>query len=802
MAIGALVGGTASNSVGGSTTPGLPAGVVDGDLLVLIDRVVDATRALGAAVPGAPAGWTQKTTYVSTGSADSRITLYYRRWASGVTAPTITYAGGASAAHVSRIYRVPGAVTSGDPTDFLGSGATWAASASAGPIPGGVASADGGAVLVMAVREDASSATPTTANLLTGDSLSWVELTDDDFNDGDDSWSVTDYALVPTARTITSKTFTLATSPGNFAGTGIMWALLPQPTAVIATAPLGETVTEGLAVSAPRALALAAGESGVEPVAPSVALVHAAPFGEVVVDGLPVVAAMRNTDLPTTEMAVDPLPLSVALAASSPSGEVVVDPLPVAACRAAEVAVGEVLAEPVAPRSVRVVHLPVGEVSVEARPVAVVRVVATSPADVMVDGFDVSSSFVVAVGDLIVEGLPVTVAYGAEVSASRRGLPPVIFLPSTRVIAQNILTGEFLHWDLPVKDLEITWTLSGPTVISGMFEPEIRELDGLPLTAHGTWLHVEDSGLIRASGILQPTRADDQKLSVEALGPSSYAAAIPYRGVFSQIGVDPAAVVKHLWQHIQSYPRGDLGVQVHGVTPVKLGTEPSEQVDFVTGGGEQVSFDRGGPYKLEWFTNRLIGAEIDELAGETPFDYTERAQWNADKTDVEHHIEIAYPRTGRRRTDLRFADGENILESAPIEEPDGVYADEVIVQGSGEGQSAITGRAALPTPSRLRMPVVVVDKSVTSKQRADARAAEELAARLAAMIEVSEIAVQAKHANAPLGSFSVGDEIQTHLVLPHVGAVSPWSRITGIRYLAETEAAVLALTRRGEFASR
>ncbi len=596
--------------------------------------------------------------------------------------------------------------------------------------------------------------------------------------------------------------------PGTFTSATedcVGWTIAIPPvadTALIVTTTPGDQVTDGAPPTLTRMVALTAADQATEPVPVSVAQVHAVPPGEVVVEGLSVSATVRNTDLAISDMVVESVPVAAAYRVAGPVGEQVADPLPVGVARAAVVPAADVTAESVPVGVTRVVHLPVGDVATEPVPVAVVRVVALPVADQVVDGFILTLSSALAPGDVVVVGLPVTVAYGAEVSASRRGLPPVIFLPTTRVIAQNILTGEFLHWELPVRDLEITWVLSGPTVISGSFEPEIQDLIGLDLQAHGTWLHIEDSGLIRASGILQPTRADDQKLSVEALGVSAYAASIPYRGVYSQIGVDPAAVVQHLWSHIQSYPRGNLGVQVHGTTPVRLGTEPAEQVDFVTGGGEQVSFDRGGPYKLDWFTNRLIGAEIDDLAGETPFDYVERANWNADKTDVEHHIDIAYPSIGRRRTDLRFADGENILESAPIEEPDGVYADEVIVQGSGEGQSAITGRAALPVPSRLRMPVVVVDKNITSTDRANARAAEELSARLAAMVEVAEIAIQARHPNAPLGSFSVGDEIQPHLVLPHIGAISPWSRITGIRYLAESDAAVLALTRRGEFASR
>lgn len=501
---------------------------------------------------------------------------------------------------------------------------------------------------------------------------------------------------------------------------------------------------------------------------------------------------------PLVEVVAETLTVTVQKRATTPLVETVVEVLPVTVTKRVTVGLVEVVVEARGvvgqPRTVSVL--------VEVLPVKVTKIARLGVVDVVADVRPVAAGATRApLVDVVVDVLPVTVSYGGT-GVSRTGLPPVIFLPTTRVIAQSILTGEFLHWELPVRDLEITWSLSGPTSITGSFEPEIRDLRNLNLMAHGTWLHVEDSGLIRASGILQPGQADDQRLSVEALGPSHYARQIPYRGTFSQIGVDPAAVVKHLWQHIQSYPTGNLGVQVNGTTPVRLGTEPSEQVDFVTGAGDQVSFDRGGPYRLDYFENTSCGKEIDDLAGETPFDYIERAQWNADKTDVEHHIDIGYPQIGTRRTDLRFADGENVLESAPVEEPDGVYADQVFVHGRGEGASAVTGYAGTVIPGRLRMPVVVVDKTIGSKERADARAAEELAARLSALVEVSEIAVSATHANAPLGSFGPGDEIQPDLVLPHVGRIRAWHRVTGVRFVAERGAAVLALTRRGEFASR
>lgn len=373
---------------------------------------------------------------------------------------------------------------------------------------------------------------------------------------------------------------------------------------------------------------------------------------------------------------------------------------------------------------------------------------------------------------------------------------------TTRVIAQSILDGRFLHWDLPVSDLEVTWSLSAPTRIAGAIDPESLDLADSGIEAWGTWLHVEDSGLIRASGILQPAQADGEKLSIEALGPSAYAARVPYRAQYSRVQVDPADVVRHLWAHIQSQPRGNLELQVHGTTPVRIGTDQAAAASTTDTDDTTSTPDSGstGPYTLDWWDSTLCGQEINSLAGETPFDYLERAQWNPARTGVEQHIDISYPRAGTRRPDLRIAQGENVIESAAIEEPDDTYADTVYVHGRGEGPDAVTGYAAAPVGGRLRLPVVVVDKTIAAPRRARARAGAELATRRAALVEVPEVAVHAHHPNAPIGSVRPGDEVLVQLVLPWVGDFRAWHRVLGVRYVEASEAMVLTLSRRYEFA--
>lgn len=89
MAITFLGAGTYAAGNNAAVTPGLPAGLVSGDFLVLI---VTIRENVGTSI-ATPAGWTS---LYNAASATRKITggIFYRDWTAGVTAPTVTPAGG------------------------------------------------------------------------------------------------------------------------------------------------------------------------------------------------------------------------------------------------------------------------------------------------------------------------------------------------------------------------------------------------------------------------------------------------------------------------------------------------------------------------------------------------------------------------------------------------------------------------------------------------------------------------------------------------------------------------------------
>ena len=169
------------------------------------------------------------------------------------------------------------------------------------------------------------------------------------------------------------------------------------------------------------------------------------------------------------------------------------------------------------------------------------------------------------------------------------------------------------------------------------------------------------------------------------------------------------------------------------------------------------------------------------------------------KNIVFHRIRCQAPQIGRRLDELNFTQGENLFEHGAFEEPDDGYADSAYVKGAGTGPDSIVGYSGIAIEDRLRMPTVVTDQRIVSKDSAVSRASEEVAKRLAAVEELRQIAVNVRHINSPWGSFAVGDEILPRVRLPYFGSFSQWHRITAIDYDPDAGVAALTLTRRSGF---
>lgn len=345
-----------------------------------------------------------------------------------------------------------------------------------------------------------------------------------------------------------------------------------------------------------------------------------------------------------------------------------------------------------------------------------------------------------------------------------------------RFLAQRALTGEWLHIDLPLRDVQLTWTLSGPDALTAVLDPELVSLvadDGRPVFDEwGTFVYAEHDGLIRLGAIVTRSAFEGSAWTIECAGFATYPKGLPYLYDYQRDSVDPLDVAREIWRHVQGQPDGDLGVVVDSTkSPVRLGTSP-KHVPLTTDDGSASTGDNE-KYKLVWWEAKDCGDEIDGLAKATPFDYHEEHRWSGD--DVAHRIRLAYPRLGRRRDDLRFMLGENIAAMPSPERPGDDFANETFGVGKGEGRDA--KKVRLPKrDKRLRRCHVFTQSSVGSEKQLRALASRDLAQR-SQLLQLSDVTV-IDHPNAPIGAVQVGDDIRVQGELPWLGLLDLWVRVT------------------------
>lgn len=321
-------------------------------------------------------------------------------------------------------------------------------------------------------------------------------------------------------------------------------------------------------------------------------------------------------------------------------------------------------------------------------------------------------------------------------------------------------TSTLIDPDLPLQGVSLTKVLSGPDGHTSRITPAVARLimdDGQPLIKrHSTAIFAERDDAIVHGCIVSDITRQGAELGITGIGFSGYAKGKIYQGDKFFVQTDPLDIVRHIWDYLQSRKRGNLGLVLDDTKQGTLIGTTLRQVQFDSINGP-ASFE-AGPYKLNFWETDDLGGRIDDLATAYPFDYKESHAWNADGSDVIHRLHFAVPRFGKRRPDLRFVVGENVL-TPPSETISATsYASEVIVRGAGEGRLMVLGHATRDD-GLLATPVVIEDKNIKSVAEANKRAAAELAMRTGKP-EISEIIVQERPGYPGLGSWIEGDDIE------------------------------------------
>lgn len=324
--------------------------------------------------------------------------------------------------------------------------------------------------------------------------------------------------------------------------------------------------------------------------------------------------------------------------------------------------------------------------------------------------------------------------------------------------------------NLPLAGMTFTNVLSGTNQLAATVPVEVARLkddagDGASIfKPWSSVIYAQLDGVIRGCGIVVSPPSSGQEVSLDCRGFRAWLDDRLYDGVYSKVHIDPLDVARHIWDKVQhertSPPLADLGLVLQVSpehSPVRIG-EPTKKVEFTTGDDEDVAFDTG-PYTLNWWDTHDLGKVWDDLAEVGEFDYYETHRWVGSGADkhIEHTLHVGYPQIGRRRSDLRFVVGENVIEEPDVEVDGEAYTNHVIVLGSGEGRKMRRGEWPISDKIGLYRPQVISDKALKSHKAATKRA-ERVAQAYQGLEDVKQVKV-VNHPNAPLGSVGLGDTV-------------------------------------------
>lgn len=413
-------------------------------------------------------------------------------------------------------------------------------------------------------------------------------------------------------------------------------------------------------------------------------------------------------------------------------------------------------------------------------------------------------------------------------------------------IAQRILDGTWLdRVGAQMSNVTMTWDLSTDQ-FQGTITPQDKErVDSTGRPIFDEWstaLYAVESGVIRWGGLLVDSDFTGPGWVLNGVGFRAYPNGNIYNGAaYSQNAVDPLDVARYIWSYLQSQPNGNLGL-----TPDTTASKARVgAANYVTAPGNQTltqiatannltlaqiqalnttanrqangytfqtlpstgNIPAGvpviialSPYTLAWYNGTDCGQELANLAQGTPFDMSESHAWtDSTQNSVSHRLILGWPRIGTRQLSLRFVEGENISQLIDVSRNGTGYANEVLGIGAGTGSAAVRATVGAPDTLRLRRCGSVVNQTITDANQLSVLAQRALAVLKAPLAGQIGSCTWLNHPNAPLGSFSQGDDILVSVRNGWMAGQDIWHRITSYTYNPSTRTGILTLARSDSF---
>ena len=349
--------------------------------------------------------------------------------------------------------------------------------------------------------------------------------------------------------------------------------------------------------------------------------------------------------------------------------------------------------------------------------------------------------------------------------------------------------------DLPLSGVQLRHALSGTSSLKAKIPHDVRRLvgaDGAPVfVPWSTAIYAEKDGEIRLGAILTDMDSDGESLSLQCDGFTAYLKDIPFTEAFVGYHLDPMRVAVMLWNHAQKAKQGNLGLVVSiNESPVRIGKRGHPALrgrpniynaagELVLAAQEAVPAQKDEPFVLAWYQTSDLHKVFSDLSELTPFDYVEKHDWmDVDGCQILHTLDLKHPIISRKRDDLRFVLGENVIAPPRIQEDGEDFASEILALGAGEGSEMTQATVADHQQGRLRRVSLLTKKDVSDKITLATHARNELRYRSGA-VSFDELYV----IDSPLaryGDLQVGDVIYVQPGKGWYENIDQWVRVLEI----------------------
>lgn len=388
-----------------------------------------------------------------------------------------------------------------------------------------------------------------------------------------------------------------------------------------------------------------------------------------------------------------------------------------------------------------------------------------------------------------------------------------------RFYAQRAGTGVWLDTNLSLDWSDLSWglsqTCSGKARRLHALDPSGIASDGRPLFGkYDTLVYGEEDGDLSWFGVCSAATPGNAATELEFVGFMGWTANVPYTDVFSRWSVNAFDVARHIIKHavgkspsLPIEPTDNRSLfSVGDKEPPPKPRPPNRRkgqskADWMASDRYkqyqkdlaqwEKDFGEHEKYEIAYWEAPYCGEEIDTLFGEIGAEWLELVGWR-DRTAMTTRLVLHMADDiRRRRDDIVFESGVNLVGSLDTSDTAQDYANHVIGLGAGEGRKMRRVQVG-EDDGRLYQGQYVEYKHIRNKSSLRAKVQSDYKRLSNTNPDVQQVQVRDHPGYSPLRTLFCGDEVR--VVSRHTSpAVDLWATILEISRTPDSDSATITV---------